>query len=88
MREASGGLAVSIAPTVLSGAVAGAFLLPRGALLRPATDPRELLLGLLLAGPLATAGSLLARLGWPRLAGLVALTGMCTVILLVRAALG
>ena len=79
---------MSFAPTIAAGAVAGVFLLPGRAPFRPAADPRELLLGLLLAGPVASLGSLLARFGWPRLAGLVAAAGLFTIALLVRAAFG
>lgn len=85
---AAAALVVSLSPSIVAGAVAGAFLLPGVAILRPATRPEDLAIGLLLAGPLSTVGSLLARYGWPRLAGLVAAAGLFTIVLLVRAALG
>ena len=88
LPAARGALPLSLAPTAVAGVAAALFLLPGIAILTSAAETGRLALGLLLAGPLSTVGSLLARYGWPRLAGLVAVSGLFALVLLIRAALG
>ena len=88
LPAARGALALSLAPTAVAGIAAALFLVPGIAVLASAAESGRLALGLLLAGPLSTVGSLLARYGWPRLAGLVAVSGLFALVLLIRAGLG
>jgi hypothetical protein len=67
--------------------VAGLVWVPArlsGQLEGDANSTRLLILSLALAGPVATLGALLARAAWPRLVGLVLLSGLGALLLIGR----
>jgi hypothetical protein len=49
-----------------------------------ANSTRLLILSIALAGPVATLGALMARTAWPRLVGLVLLSGLGALLLIGR----
>jgi len=85
-RAAAPTLAVSLAPTLVAVAMAIALLGPLQVAHVDAAEREPLVVALALGGPGATAASLIARYGWPRLAGLVAVSGVFGLLIAVRAA--
>jgi hypothetical protein len=85
-RAAAPALAVSVVPTLVAVAIALVLLGPLHLAQVDAAEREPLVVALALGGPGATAASLLARFGWPRLAGLVAISGIFGLLIAVRAA--
>jgi len=82
-RRPSGSLLVALVPIVASAlvwAIAGLS----GRLGDDTNSTRLLLLSVALAGPAATLGALMARAAWPRLVGLVLLSGLGALLLIGR----
>jgi hypothetical protein len=82
-RRPSGSLLVTLVPmfaSVLVWATAGLS----GRLGDDTNSTRLLILSVALAGPVATLGALMARAAWPRLVGLVLLSGLGALLLIGR----
>lgn len=82
-RRPSGSVLVTLVPVVASALVWAAAGLS-GRLGDDTNSTRLLLLSVALAGPAATLGALMARAAWPRLVGLVLLSGLGALLLIGR----
>ncbi len=83
-RRPSGDLLLTLVPIVAAGLV-WATARASGHLEGDTNSTRLLVLSIALAGPVATLGALVARAAWPRLVGLVLLSGLGALLLIGRA---
>ena len=82
-RRPAGSLLLTLVPIVASALVWGTAGLS-GHLEGDTNSTRLLILSVALAGPVATLGALMARAAWPRLVGLVLLSGLGALLLIGR----
>jgi hypothetical protein len=80
-------LLLTLVPILAAGLVWLAAQLS-GRLEGDTNSTRLLILSIALAGPVATLGALMARAAWPRLVGLVLLSGLGALLLIGRSLIG
>lgn len=86
-RRPARDLLVTLVPIVAAGVIWIAAGLGRQ-LDADTSSTRLLILSIALAGPVATLGALMARAAWPRLVGLVLLSGLGALLLIGRSLIG
>ncbi|MEP6680751.1 MAG: hypothetical protein ABJB65_04665 [Chloroflexota bacterium] len=86
-RRPAGELLMTLVPVVAAGLL-WAIARATGHLEGDTSSTRLLVLSIGLAGPVATLGALVARVAWPRLVGLVLLSGLGALLLIGRSLIG